>query len=529
VIRALALSLLLVLAGSVPARADPPPAPPGAPATAAESHPEVLILVNEKAPVSLSIGEAYRRARGIPEANVLRLSLRAREPGYGGGLQERVPRALFDERIREPVERFLREHDLVDRIEVIVTTKGLPFLIQDPKVQPRLLLRDSKIASVEAELALLFSKVVGSPGAAHSPNPYLGVTEPFASWPGRGKPLRYLVARLDGYQDDPDPATGVPKDVGSLIDAARAEGPGGPFVVDEDPMLRLGYEAGDRLLLQPTAAALAALGLPVQRETTAAPVADAKRIAGLATWGSNASDALKDPGPPYFGTIAGRLYPGTFGPRALTVALVSFDGRTFTSPPRYGQSLAADLIHLGAAGAAAHASEPTLSGVAKPYLLLREYALGTKAVEAFYRSVPYLGWTNVYVGDPLMTISHPVAARPDDQDGDGVPDARDDCRDIPNPDQRDTDGDGYGNLCDADLDGDGWVSTSWGLPDRPGDVERIALTARAFGYDADQDLDGDGKVDVRDVSLAYVMLLQRPGPGVPGLHRPANRAPTPAP
>ena len=47
-----------------------------------------------------------------------------------------------------------------------------------------------------------------------------------------------------------------------------------------------------------------------------------------------------------------------------------------------------------------------------------------------------------------------------DQDGDGIDDTQDNCTLATNPDQRDTDLDGYGNACDADLDNNGIVDLS---------------------------------------------------------------------
>ncbi len=46
---------------------------------------------------------------------------------------------------------------------------------------------------------------------------------------------------------------------------------------------------------------------------------------------------------------------------------------------------------------------------------------------------------------------------PPDTDGDGVPDALDNCRETPNAAQVDSDGDLCGNRCDADYDQDGAV------------------------------------------------------------------------
>jgi hypothetical protein len=42
----------------------------------------------------------------------------------------------------------------------------------------------------------------------------------------------------------------------------------------------------------------------------------------------------------------------------------------------------------------------------------------------------------------------PAPVAPPDRDGDGIPDFRDNCPDVYNPDQRDIDGDGIGTACD---------------------------------------------------------------------------------
>ena len=50
-----------------------------------------------------------------------------------------------------------------------------------------------------------------------------------------------------------------------------------------------------------------------------------------------------------------------------------------------------------------------------------------------------------------LLITNALAA---DTDNDGIDDTKDNCLNIPNHEQRDTDGDGYGNKCDGDLNAD---------------------------------------------------------------------------
>jgi hypothetical protein len=89
-----------------------------------------------------------------------------------------------------------------------------------------------------------------------------------------------------------------------------------------------------------------------------------------------------------------------------------------------------------------------------------------------------------------------------DTDGDTIDDAIDNCTLVPNTDQRNTDGDLYGNICDADLNNDGTVNLS-----------DYSAFRSAFGTsDPDADFTGDGQVNLSDYSIFRRSFGKAPGP-----------------
>ena len=93
-----------------------------------------------------------------------------------------------------------------------------------------------------------------------------------------------------------------------------------------------------------------------------------------------------------------------------------------------------------------------------------------------------------------------------DSDGDGVSDGADNCTLVANPDQRDTDADGFGNACDADLDGSCVVNF----------VDLGIMKSVFFTSDPDADLNGDGSVNFLDLGIMKAAFFAPPGPsGIP--------------
>ena len=102
----------------------------------------------------------------------------------------------------------------------------------------------------------------------------------------------------------------------------------------------------------------------------------------------------------------------------------------------------------------------------------------------------------------LVLSCPPAQAIVGDADDDGVYDYQDNCINIANASQTDSDGDGYGNACDADLNESGLV-----------DAGDLTLFKSVYmSADADADFNDSGYVDAGDLTIFKSLYRKKPGP-----------------
>src|SRR3990170_6776643 len=97
----------------------------------------------------------------------------------------------------------------------------------------------------------------------------------------------------------------------------------------------------------------------------------------------------------------------------------------------------------------------------------------------------------------IGTVMPPVFA---DHDGDTIDDAVDNCPDVANEDQADTDGDGVGDACEPDSDGDGVIDD---FDVCPGIDDIINSDFDGLPDGCEPDSDGDGVIDDFDACPGF--------------------------
>lgn len=105
-------------------------------------------------------------------------------------------------------------------------------------------------------------------------------------------------------------------------------------------------------------------------------------------------------------------------------------------------------------------------------------------------------------GNTLTSPGSLVTVLGTNADADNVLDYRDNCILVANSNQRDSNGDGFGNICDADLNNDGIVNLS-----------DYSVFRSSFGKtNPDADFNSDGVVNLSDYSIFRASFGRAPGP-----------------
>ncbi|MFH1370593.1 MAG: TIGR03790 family protein [Planctomycetota bacterium] len=379
---------------------------------------EILVVVNADSSSSLELGRYYCHQRGVPEENILKLSL-------GKTLADSISRDEYDKLIAGPIYRRLTELKPGQTIRCLLTTYGVPY-----KVGPRGPLKDQQqqlkqleasalryekkltditadaesageqsrikkeLARVQGQIDRILGRETQSSVDSELSMVLFGTYELYRWQPNQlEKNSRYpeelvltiMVCRLDG----PSPQTAR-----GLVDKAiTAEKTGlhGTAYIDSRGI------ADDK---QPYSIAhfdqsLRDLAMLLRLRTNLKVVEE--RTEKLFEPGSCPQTAI------YCGWYSLKNYVDAFDfvEGAIGFHVASFEAADLRDPnsPQWCPAMLVDGITatLGAV------NEPYLHAFPNPADFFSELLNGYCLVEAFYRTQPFCSWQMVLIGDPLYT------------------------------------------------------------------------------------------------------------------------------
>lgn len=331
---------------------------------------EVLILVNKDVRVSSRIATLYQKARAIPAANILELSL---------GTSREVSREEYRARIAAP----LREHlEKSPEIRCIVTTSGVPYTIRSSGGRQDGGALDNELAAVLREEPRDLNLWQPNPLDLRGEN-LSGTRDP------RTVKMVY-VARLDG----PDLAT-VTRMVEDAV-AAEQAGLQGPVFVDSRGMDGITSYAEADTLIRAAGDRLAGAGF-----RTTLDMADATWTQPPGGVGDQAEGAAF-----YLGWYKLRDFQDIFGKQGLARGAIAWhiassEAVDLWSPNEKGWCV--NLLRRGAAVTLGpvHVREPYITAFPKADVFVELLLGGATVAESYWLSLPNISWAMVILGDPL--------------------------------------------------------------------------------------------------------------------------------
>ena len=184
-----------------------------------------------------------------------------------------------------------------------------------------------------------------------------------------------------------------------------------------------------------------------------------------------------------------------------------FTGATIT-PPLFSDQLGVTALQLKLGPLQANGGPTRTHALLTGSFAIDKGSAGVSVADqrGVPRPIDLVSVTNVTGGDGSDIGAFESGAP--DTDSDGVPDSLDNCTLVANANQLDADRDGYGNLCDADLNNSGTVtSADFGLL-----RSVLNQAAGSSATAAAADMNGSGTVTSADFGLLLARLNTAPGP-----------------
>jgi len=337
----------------------------------------VGVIVNDNSQVSLEIGEYFKQSRNIPTENMIHIHT----------VTDEIIDTIEFRKIQYQVKNCILNQSLENKLEYLVTTKGVPFDIQVDSCAVGPPHTFTWCSSVESELTLLLSadsvKILKK---NYFLNPYYSDTSHFS----RQNYDLLLVSRLDGY---------TKQDVFDLIDRTGPntyiDKPNGKFIFDisysQDTNINNLFEG----MMQPAVDSLVAMGwnafLDMENEI---PVSQENVIGFVG----------------FFQEIITEELDYSWEKGSFSELLVTGPEFTFYDSLNYTGNLElANLTKEGCGGASGYVHPTWGSKVMDyPVFFTRYYSEKNNPfnlAESFYMATKTLSWGNILIGDPKTTIT----------------------------------------------------------------------------------------------------------------------------
>lgn len=337
------------------------------------SYDDVAVIVNMNSQESIDIGTFFKSERNIPDVNMIYVYT---------STDEDIDSITFNS-LRFQVENHLVNNDMVDSINYLVTTKGVPLSVNRGCVLDQTV--NNTCASVDSELALILGPMSAAIGAIASvTNPYFESHNHFS----RANEGVYLVTRLDGYSvadvyrliDNSGPQIGINQIAGqSIVDISNAVGSDVTYFTN---------------LYTPAYDSLLAGGWNATFDNDTLPLVNQNNVIGYFGLGH---------GPLSSATFNYEWTKGAVGSMSMCNSAFTFDQATNTN----NAVLLADLIADGCTGAIGHVDYIYFSQIIPIEIFIDRYynsGMNFNLAESFYMTERGLSWQTVVIGDPKASV-----------------------------------------------------------------------------------------------------------------------------